>query len=306
MMERKSLRLKSDEKDIIKKMILKERVGDLFISDREKLNLVIDFFKNRKYEYSLEPPLYNTLEEFILKGRSGYCSHFAAAFAYLARAVDLPSRVISGFQGGEFNPFDQSVIVREMDGHAWTEIYLKDSGWFKYDPTLVVAPGRINLGASSFHDKIEPFINLYYYQLPKSFFKFSPVVKMSLWLDSLNFIFDSNILNFDKERQQKVLSYLIPKSLSAGWIFTLALSGSLPLFWLFFNWLSRNQLDPHQRRYNRFLTRMSKAGMTKQPSETASAFRNRCLQKTSELDSLINEETDHYVTFYYQKSADLN
>lgn len=304
LMQRKGLKLKSDQREKIRTLVLGSRSGKVDLSDKEKLDMAIEFFKNQNYEYSLSPPAYNSLEEFILSGRSGYCSHFASAFAYIARSAGLPSRIISGYQGGEFNPFDQSLIVREMDAHAWVEVYLKDSGWYRFDPTALVAPGRIELGASRYHDKVEPYISLYYYKLPKSLLKFATLDRLSLWLDSLNSQFSTNILNFDKEKQQQILNAFLPKSLSQGWIFAIALSGSLPLFWFFYSSLSNTKSNPVERRYRKFIVRMKKEGIEKLPHESASAFRNRLLQTRAGLVDYINKETDHYIKFCY-KAHDL-
>lgn len=298
LMEKKGLRLKSAQKDKIKDLILKNQSN---LSDEQKLNVAIDFFKARNFEYSLSPPNYLSVEDFILNGKSGYCSHFAASFAYMARAIGLPTRIVSGYQGGEYNPFDQSVIVREQDAHAWVEIYLKNSGWIKFDPTAVVAPGRIQLGAALFHDRVEPFINLYYYKLPKSIFKFKAINQISFWVDSLNSSFYSSILNFDKEKQQQILSAFLPKRISIKWLFVLSLSGSLPLLWIFFKWVSGKKININEKRYQKYLKRMRSYGLTKEPYETASAFCKRSSLAHPELKAFIEEETMLYINSFYRQ-----
>jgi hypothetical protein len=303
LMTRKGLRLKSAQKDKIKNLIFDFKSDQLNLRDNEKLNLIIDFFKKRHFEYSLSPPLYNSLEDFILNGKAGYCSHFAAAFAYMARASGLPARIISGYQGGEFNPYDQSLILREMDSHIWVEVYLQKIGWYRFDPTAIVAPGRIELGANAFHDKVEPFFNLYYYQLPKSVLKLASFNRFSLWLDSLNSRFNSNILNFDKDKQQQVLNSFLPKSFSLGWLFVISLSGSMPLFWFFFSWLNKKKSNPNEIRYQKFISRLKKEGVEKLPHESATAFRERCLLQTSNLKDYINLETGHYIEYYYERTS---
>lgn len=303
LMERKSLRLKSDQKERIKNLILGNSKKFIDVSDKQKLDLVINFFKNRNFEYTLTPPTYSSVEDFIINGKEGYCSHFAAAFAFMARSIDLPSRIVSGYQGGEYNPFDQSLIVRELDGHAWVEVFIKDTGWLRYDPTAIVAPGRIQMGASSFNDKLEPFINLFYYQLPKSFFKFNGFNNFSLWLDSLNSVFNTNILNFDKDKQQQVLNSFLPKSISLGTLFTIALIGSMPLFWFLFSWLSSKDINPAERRYKKFVKTMRAHGIEKLNHESASAFRKRCLDHNADLSDLIDTETQHYIKSSYERAS---
>ena len=64
--------------------------------------------------------------------------------AWLLRAAGIPARVVIGYQGGELNPMGNYLIVRQSDAHAWTEVWLEDSGWTRVDPTSAVAPERID------------------------------------------------------------------------------------------------------------------------------------------------------------------
>ena len=58
------------------------------------------------------------------------------------RGLGLPARVVTGYQGGEYNPVDGFLVVRQSDAHAWAEVWLAGSGWLRVDPTAAVAPGR--------------------------------------------------------------------------------------------------------------------------------------------------------------------
>ncbi len=301
-MERKGLRLKSKNKEEILQLILQNKALST-LSESDKLNLAIDFFKSRSFEYSLSPPAYLDVEDFILHGKKGYCSHFAASFAYITRVLGLPGRIISGYQGGEYNSFDKSLIIRELDAHAWVEVYQSKIGWIKVDPTAFVSPERIKLGASGFNEKLEPFINLYYYQLPKSFIKFATLNHFSQWMDSLDTLFNSSIFNFDKDRQQQLLNSYLPKSFSLGWLFVISLCGSMPLFWLLLTWASRKKLDPDFKRYQLFLKEMESLGLIKDEHETLTHFKNRCLAHVdfnSKYYQYILIETDFYIGKFYK------
>ncbi len=63
------------------------------------------------------------------------------------RALDIPARVVTGYQGGERNPVDGYWIVRQADAHAWAEVWLADRGWVRVDPTAAIAPERIERGS---------------------------------------------------------------------------------------------------------------------------------------------------------------
>ena len=96
------------------------------------------------YVYTLEPGLFgeHTADEFWFDRKQGFCEHIASSFVVLMRAMSIPARVVTGYQGGSPNAVDGYWIVRQSDAHAWTEVWLENRGWVRVDPTAVVAPGR--------------------------------------------------------------------------------------------------------------------------------------------------------------------
>ncbi|WBY04053.1 DUF3488 and transglutaminase-like domain-containing protein [Ramlibacter tataouinensis] len=96
------------------------------------------------YVYTLEPGVYgeHTADEFWFDRKEGFCEHIASAFAVLMRAMDIPARIVTGYQGGELNAVDGYWTLRQSDAHAWTEVWLAGRGWVRVDPTSMVAPSR--------------------------------------------------------------------------------------------------------------------------------------------------------------------
>jgi transglutaminase-like putative cysteine protease len=96
------------------------------------------------YTYTLEPGVYgpNTADEFWFDRKEGFCEHIASAFVVLMRAMDVPARIVTGYQGGEANSVDGFWVLRQSDAHAWTEVWEAGKGWVRVDPTSAVAPGR--------------------------------------------------------------------------------------------------------------------------------------------------------------------
>lgn len=96
---------------------------------------------------SARPPL----EEFLFVRRSGNCEYFAAAMAVMLRSVGIPSRVVAGFQRGEWNPYGRYFMVRLSDAHSWVEVYIEGRGWLAFDPSprgevaSEAAPGPLSL-----------------------------------------------------------------------------------------------------------------------------------------------------------------
>ena len=97
------------------------------------------------YTYTLEPGVYgnDTADEFWFDRKEGFCEHIASAFVVLMRNLGIPSRIVTGYQGGELNSIDNYWIIRQRDAHAWAEVWQEGAGWVRVDPTASVAPGRI-------------------------------------------------------------------------------------------------------------------------------------------------------------------
>ncbi|MGH6622414.1 MAG: transglutaminaseTgpA domain-containing protein [Burkholderiaceae bacterium] len=116
--------------------------------DADRVRAVLDHLRDSNFGYTLSPPLLgrHSVDEFLFETRLGYCEHFSSAFVVLMRALGVPARVVTGYQGGELNPVDGYMTVRQSDAHAWSEVWLQGRGWVRVDPTAVVAPARIESG----------------------------------------------------------------------------------------------------------------------------------------------------------------
>jgi hypothetical protein len=109
----------------------------------------LDHFNRENFRYTLEPPLLtssNGIDEFLFETREGFCEHYAGSFVFLMRAARIPARVVTGYQGGEYNDVGGYYIVRQSDAHAWAEVWLSGQGWLRIDPTAAIAPTRIERG----------------------------------------------------------------------------------------------------------------------------------------------------------------
>jgi transglutaminase-like putative cysteine protease len=106
----------------------------------EKAKRLQDFFRGGNFAYDLNVPKGHddeALAHFLFETRRGYCEQFAGAYAAMARAVGLPSRVGVGFTTGDLGP-DGFYSVRGYHGHAWPEVFIAGFGWIAFEPT----PGR--------------------------------------------------------------------------------------------------------------------------------------------------------------------
>ncbi|OYT92040.1 MAG: transglutaminase [Burkholderiales bacterium PBB3] len=114
-------------------------------ADAAKLvDAVMDKLRTGGYSYTLEPGVFgtHTADEFWFDRKAGFCEHIASSFVLLMRALDVPARIVTGYQGGEINSVDGFWTVRQSDAHAWSEVWIAGRGWVRVDPTSAVAPGR--------------------------------------------------------------------------------------------------------------------------------------------------------------------
>jgi transglutaminase-like putative cysteine protease len=103
----------------------------------EKASLIESYLR-RNYRYTLNltwTPGPQPLPMFLFDAKTGHCEYFASAMAILARAIGIPTRLVNGFQMGEFNPVGSDYIVRESDAHSWIEAYFPGRGWTEFDAT---------------------------------------------------------------------------------------------------------------------------------------------------------------------------
>jgi transglutaminase-like putative cysteine protease len=108
------------------------------------VNAVMERLRTGGYQYTLEPGVYgtHTADEFWFDRKLGFCEHIASSFVLLMRALDVPARVVTGYQGGQVNNVDGLWTVRQSDAHAWAEVWVAGQGWVRVDPTSAVSPAR--------------------------------------------------------------------------------------------------------------------------------------------------------------------
>jgi len=115
-----------------------------FAGDATLVDAVLERLRTGGYTYTLEPGVFgsNSADAFWFDVKAGFCEHIASSFVILMRALDIPARVVTGYQGGEPNAIDGNWTVRQSDAHAWAEVWLAGRGWVRVDPTAAVSPGR--------------------------------------------------------------------------------------------------------------------------------------------------------------------
>jgi transglutaminase-like putative cysteine protease len=172
-------------------------------SDEEYISDLLAFFRNNGFEYTLTPPLLDldSVDDFLFNTKRGFCGHYASAFVMMMRAANVPARLVTGYQGGEWNPVGQYWLVRQSDAHAWAEVWLEGKGWTRVDPTAVVAPERLRRGIFDL--------------IPSSLPATERLMRETAWLvslrqrwDALNNWWNQRVLRFDFNTQTDILRWL--------------------------------------------------------------------------------------------------
>lgn len=193
------------------------------------------------YSYTLAPedgpgdgpePRPHPIDRFWLDRKTGFCEHYATAFVVILRAMNVPARVVTGFQGAEVNPVDGLHVVRNSDAHAWAEYWSAERGWVRIDPTAAVAPNRI--------DRPRPPIR-YPEQLPQALQGLDPAFWSGLraYTDAANHRWNVWVLQYSSQQQMSLLrnwgvespDWVTLVRICAGILGTLAIAGLLWLWW---------------------------------------------------------------------------
>jgi protein-glutamine gamma-glutamyltransferase len=109
---------------------------------------LLDHIRQQPYVYTLAPGLLgqHPVDTFWLDTRAGFCEHYASAVTVVLRRWGIPARIVTGYLGGEVNPLNGVLDIRQRDAHAWVEYWHADRGWVRLDPTEAVAPERVQRG----------------------------------------------------------------------------------------------------------------------------------------------------------------
>ena len=271
----------------------------------------LDFFRKENFTYSITPGAYgdDALDDFLFKRRVGFCEHYAAAFGTLMRMAGIPSRVVVGYQGGQFNSLGNYLVVRQSDAHAWCEVWIADTGWERADPTSVVAPGRLDMGFTGYmdmgaaaHAGAGAVGDL---QTSGAWGKQPILRQLQLAWDTISYEWDAHVLNFDEETQQTFFLNLglvdIRPLRLLGWLVLVAIFLlCLQSIWLW--WQARVSTDPAKALYDRFSRRVAVLGVERVPWEGPVRFAARASEQLPAHAPRIQRITGMYTALRYSES----
>jgi transglutaminase-like putative cysteine protease len=264
---------------------------------------VLRMFATGDYYYTLRPPLLgdNPMDDFLFDSRRGFCEHYAASFAFMMRAAGVPARVVAGYQGGEINPVNSTVIVHQFDAHAWNEIWLEGEGWVRIDPTAAIAPSRIEYGLEQALEAEGSFL----VDSPLSPLRFRNVQWVNLLrlrLDALNYSWQKFVLGYDRSEQYSVLSKLLGEVSPTRIAITILVLWSVVLLPVALNvLLSRpTRQDPATRLYLQFCAKLLRVGIGRERNEAPASFATRVAAARPDLAGEVDAITGLYDALSYR------
>ena len=169
-------------------------------SEIDYLNNIMNHFANGEYYYTLSPTVdkTNDYEKFFFETKRGYCEYYAGMFAILARLQNIPTRIVAGYLGGEYNDKGNFYTFKQSDAHSWVEIYTDDKKWVRYDPTLVIP----NKNILSFNNSSLQNIQSTEMDDDKEIDKLSMI---KLYYDYFDYTWTNKFLNYDTKSRDNFL-----------------------------------------------------------------------------------------------------
>lgn len=266
-----------------------------FSNPRDLVAEVLGMYREQPFRYTLEAPEplgIHTVDEFVFDQRAGFCQHYASSFAIIMRAAGIPTRVVTGFAGGEYRNAGY-LLVTNARAHAWNEVLI-DGQWLRVDPTAQIPQERVDPAAREALGENRSDL----------------VRAWQEWRDQMADWWNRTVLNFNAKRQSQLFQNLgIP---DASWEVLIGVLATViavfAVIWaLLFKWRDRVRIHPVPEAYLRVLRRLERrTGMIRAKAEGASDFlsRIRAQHAGASWFTAFSELSERFVRLNY--AADLN
>jgi len=271
-------------------------------NDLALIQRTLDYFAGEAFYYTLAPPLLgeHATDEFIFDTRQGFCEHYASAFAVMMRMAGLPARVVTGFQGAEYNPFGDYWFVRWSNAHAWTEVYTDELGWVRVDPVATVSPERISLGST--RSMRRPGESLTRRLSNSSFLR-----QLALRWDAANTFWNNWIIGYRPQLQSELFGRFGFDGIRRETLLLMTIGGTCLLLLVLGLHVSlkarawRASTDPATQSFRRFIRTLKKLSIEPpQRGETPMAYAHRAAAAQPEHRASIVRITTAYLAARYE------
>jgi len=270
-------------------------------SDEAIVRQAMSFYRAGRFEYTLLPPLLgeNTVDEFLFGTKQGFCEHFASSFVFLMRSAGIPARVVTGYQGGEVNPIDQYMVVRQADAHAWAEVWLGNRGWVRADPTAAAVPIRVESGLAAAVPQgtvLPLFMRT----------DLGWIVSLRNNWEALTNRWNQWVLGYNPDRQRDMLAFFGVRQPSWQTLAMLLFWSVASVLGLIALWLlSRiRRTDPVQGAWLAYCAKLARAGLPRAGSEGPLDYTARALERFPTRADDLRSISSLYVDLRYGKRND--
>ena len=278
---------------------------ELNASQQDYIDTILKRINSQSYVYTLNPGVMSedTVDDFWFNKQRGFCEHYAGAFVFLMRAAGIPARVVTGYQGGDMNPYADYMLVRQSNAHAWTEVWLEGRGWVRMDPTAAIHPSRVEVDLSQAWSQREQIFNDI---KPGNWGDFSPgaIEKLQLMWDSLNNNWESMVIDFDAGSQHEFFASLgfpdlsmrdLANALITFALIVMAITSALML-------RQRKQLDKIALGYLKLAKKLSRVGFHRDDNEGPVNYIQRVIISRPDLATQLKPILELYISLRFRES----
>ncbi|MCL1095203.1 transglutaminaseTgpA domain-containing protein [Shewanella kaireitica] len=285
-------------------LALAQQFAKRYPNAEDRLTAMMRYFTEQPYFYTLRPPPVGKqqIDDFLLNNKAGFCVHYASAFAFMARATGLPARLVSGYQGGEYNQAAGYFSIYQYMAHAWVEVWLVDRGWVRFDPTAMIAPERIEQGFDAFFDPQQSYLAdspFGYLGLQSSEF----IKQLRMQFASVDYFWSVWVLGFNTNKQQRVLEEVLGEvtrtKLAIFLIVSLGIVGLSIAYSAGLIQFHRSS-DKHLNAYYAVCKLLKKDNLAREYNEGPQAYNQRVALANPSLATDFNKFTDYYIAIQYQ------
>jgi transglutaminase-like putative cysteine protease len=265
---------------------------------QEYIAAVLKFFRDGKFLYTTTPGEQGPgwLPIFLFQTKAGFCEHFASAFAVLMREERVPTRLVVGYRGAEFNPYSNYYEVLQSNAHAWDEVWIPTDTseapataltgrWIRVDPTAPVSStGELqNSSSADAQDTLSsqvsrPRTGLYDEMVP-AWMKES-LREMQLRRDQVESGWDDLVLSYDPETQLRWVQSLGFGNNKAPFVLLLSCFAAAGICaFVFRKWILRKEpVPPVESLYATFCHTMARRGIPRASWEGPMAYTERAAE----------------------------
>lgn len=275
-------------------------------SAEDYIQKVLSLYQQQDFYYTLRPERLSdkhSIDEFLFESKRGFCAHYAGSFVYMMRAAGIPARVVAGYQGGEWNEKGNYLAVHQFDAHAWTEVWLENKGWVRFDPTTMVAPDRVEQNLEAAVQEEGSFLENQ--MLSPAKHKWLNGLRQQL--DVSQYAWRRFVLGYDKDAQSQMMQRLFGEfSITKVAIAVGAIFVGLLLFWTLFLGLAtkRKQEAIEHRLYRKFCAALAKKGVVRELSQTPADYAQLAAAQNPHLSEPIEHFTKLYTELCYAPASD--